>query len=122
MKNFLLYLFFFTYSASILKPAVPYLSDLLAHTFYYAEHVKTVHVENGKYHVHHELVKQAQENKADENGGYLKKIALPDEHLISTNSFSFFSPFFPHYYLSPVSQSIVPACINAVFSPPRCRC
>ncbi len=120
MKNFLLYLFFFTYSASILKPAVPYLSDLMAHTFYHAEHVKTVHFENGKYHVHHELVKQAQKNTGNENNDYLKKISLPEEHLIIENSFNFFSPYFPHNYLSPVLQSIVPVCMNAVFAPPRC--
>jgi hypothetical protein len=120
MKNFLLYLFFFTYSASILKPCVPYLSDIISHTFYYAEHVKTVHFENGKYHVHHELVKMAQKNTGDENGGYLKKISLPDEHLIVTNNFSFLNPYFPHPYLLPVLQSITAGCTNAVFSPPRC--
>lgn len=120
MKNFLLYLFFFTYSASILKPVVPYLSDLIAHSFYYAEHVKTVHFENGKYHVHHELVRQAQKNTGDENGGYLKKISLPDEHLIIINSFSFFNPFLLHNYLPSTLQRILPVPGNAVFSPPRC--
>ena len=120
MKNFLLYLFFFTYAASILKPVVPYLSDLIAHSFYYAEHVKTVHFENGKYHVHHELVRQAQKNTGHENGGYLKKISLPDEHLVIANSFSFFNPYFPYNYLPPALQSIVAVCHNAVFTPPRC--
>jgi hypothetical protein len=99
---------------------MPYLSDLIAHTFYNAEHVKTVHFENGKYHVHHELVKLAQKNTGDENDGYLKKISLPDEHLITTTSFSFFNPYFPHNYLPAVLQSITPVCMDAVFPPPRC--
>jgi hypothetical protein len=120
MKNVLLYLLFFTCSVSILKPAVPYLSDFIAHTFYYAEHVRTVHFENGKYHVHHELVRQVQKNKEDENGGFLKKISLPDEYLITATALIFFNPYSPHNYLSFVLQSIVPACINAVFLPPRC--
>ena len=120
MKNTLLYLLLFTYSASILKPAMPYLSDAIAHTFYFAEHVKTVHFENGKYHVHNELVRQAQKNTGNENDGSIKKGSFPDEHLIATNSALPVNPSFYNNYSLHILHSILPVCRNAVFSPPRC--
>ena len=119
MKNTLLYLLLFTYSASILKPAIPYFSDTIAHTFYYAAHVKTVHFQNGKYHVHHELVKQATKG-TNENGGCLKKISLPDDHLTVSSFFYFIDPYLHNIYLHFGLDGILPACKNAVFPPPRC--
>ena len=38
----------------MLKPAIPYVSDAVSHVLWYNEHMATVHLENGKYHVHKE--------------------------------------------------------------------
>lgn len=47
----------------LLRPAVPYLKDGLAHTFFYTQHITTVHVENGKEHVHYEIKKALNETE-----------------------------------------------------------
>jgi len=119
MRDTLLYLLLFTYSASILKPAMPYLSDTIAHTFYHSEHIKTVHFENGKYHVHHELVKQTQRNTTNKNSDYIKKCSQPDEHLTTTESTVAGNPSFSTNYSVLILHSLLPVCRNAVFSPPR---
>ena len=53
------------YAFALLKPILPVLNDVIAHTFFKMEHLATVHYENGKYHVHVELQKVADktENK-----------------------------------------------------------
>ncbi len=50
------------YSFALLKPIIPVVNDVFAHTFYKLEHLATVHYENGKYHLHTELEKQDSEN------------------------------------------------------------
>lgn len=54
------------YSCMPLKPILPFASDFIAHTFNEFDHVATVHFENGKYHVHSEVAKDAQSNNDSE--------------------------------------------------------
>jgi len=56
MKKLLLYLLLVSYAIVTFKPVLPYVSDFVAHNFYYAHHMATVHFENGKHHVHYQLV------------------------------------------------------------------
>jgi hypothetical protein len=42
---------------------MPAITDCLAHTFWKMNHVATVHYENGKYHLHAELEKAADESE-----------------------------------------------------------
>jgi hypothetical protein len=48
-----------------LKPILPFASDFVAHTFNEFDHVATVHFENGKYHLHSEVAKDAQSKNSD---------------------------------------------------------
>ena len=120
MKKTLLYLLIFTYSASIFKPVMPYLSDAIDHTFYYAEHVKTVHFENGKYHVHNELVKHSRSSTNDDKDAMQKKMASSNEHLITTiYSTPSFSTYLSHNYFRHIQSSTFDIYINGDFPPPR---
>ena len=49
----------------MLKPVLPYVSDLLAHVFWYSDHMATMHYENGKFHVH---LQSSEAAKADYPG------------------------------------------------------
>ncbi len=55
MKKLLTYLVLYAYVVSLVKPVVPIISDLIAHTFYQLEHISVVHQHNGVYHVDKEL-------------------------------------------------------------------
>ncbi|MBA3664820.1 MAG: hypothetical protein H0W61_11520 [Bacteroidetes bacterium] len=55
MKKTAVYILLFLYVAVQLKPLAAVMEDVLAHTFFKAKHMATIHYENGKYHLHSEL-------------------------------------------------------------------
>ncbi len=56
------------YSFALLKPVMPVVNDLFAHTFYKMQHLATVHYENGKHHLHVELSSETDQKKEDSKG------------------------------------------------------
>jgi hypothetical protein len=52
VKRFAIYILLGFYVLSQLKPMAVVIEDVLAHTFWKAQHMATVHYENGHYHVH----------------------------------------------------------------------
>ncbi|MBC7867584.1 MAG: hypothetical protein H7X88_08615 [Gloeobacteraceae cyanobacterium ES-bin-316] len=59
MKNFWVSILLFSYSLVLFKPVFPYVSDFISHLVLYKTHITSVHHEQGKSHVHKELVKIA---------------------------------------------------------------
>ncbi len=70
--RFLSKLLLFSYALFMLKPALPVISDFLAHTFYKEIHLKIVHRLNGKEHVHYELCKLSKEGEKQKATGKWK--------------------------------------------------
>jgi hypothetical protein len=67
MKKIILHIVLLSYAVVLIKPVLPYVSDFIQHTFFYASHMATVHYENGKYHVHYQTAKEAAEEKQDKS-------------------------------------------------------
>jgi len=70
LKQILLYLLLFSYTTVLFKPVLPALGDFVAHTFWRLEHISSIHIENGKQHLHYELiglVKESTKEKAAAN-------------------------------------------------------
>jgi hypothetical protein len=65
LKRALLHIVFFLYTASVVKPVLPMVVDLLAHTFQELEHTSTVHAHNGEQHVHLEMQQLATPDSED---------------------------------------------------------
>jgi hypothetical protein len=60
------YLLLFIYANGLLAPVSPVINDMLAHAFWRAQHMATVHCVDGKYHVHYELYNAGKkDNKAN---------------------------------------------------------
>lgn len=59
LKRTLIYMLLYVYSFGLLKPIVPLVNDIVAHTLYKMQHLATVHYENGKYHLHAELASES---------------------------------------------------------------
>jgi hypothetical protein len=55
MRKITSYLLLFIYANGLLAPVSPIIGDVMAHAFWRAQHMATVHCVNGKYHVHYEL-------------------------------------------------------------------
>lgn len=81
MKRIALYIILFSYSALMLKPLSPYIFDTVAHIFYYTQHMATVHYENGKYHLHKELVDNAKKNESSKETPAAKKENSATDHI-----------------------------------------
>lgn len=90
MKKFVTYLLLFTFSTMLLKPAMPYVTDVLAHSFWYANHMSTVHFENGKYHVHKEVIDTEKESNQEKNTTLLKSFYSQDIFIASSWSYQSF--------------------------------
>ena len=81
MKQIALYIILFSYSMVMLKPVTPYISDLVEHIFNYTQHMATVHYENGKYHVHKELVDDAKQSNPEKEAPASKKENSANDHI-----------------------------------------
>ena len=61
-----LYLLIF-YTLALCKPIVPLVQDKLAHIFWKADHIATVHHHHGELHAEEEIAEAAQEEEQDKN-------------------------------------------------------
>lgn len=92
---------------------MPLITDTVAHTFWSHVHLRTVHYEHGKAHVHYELSKAAKDDFKDKHTGKQKLNASEDvctlPALISYPVLLKYSPaiyadpllFFPSAYTKP---------------------
>lgn len=78
----MLYIILFAYSSMMCKPVLPYLNDLIAHTLFYQFHMATVHFENGKLHVHKEVMKETAAENDKNKPVQLKKDNLQSDHIL----------------------------------------
>ncbi|MEO6406592.1 MAG: hypothetical protein ABIY51_05790 [Ferruginibacter sp.] len=85
MKKTAAYFFLFTYVIILCKPIGPVITDAIAHAFYYSQHIATVHYENGKMHVHKELMEKAGEESSSKDHCLIKKCQATDEYFSAGN-------------------------------------
>jgi hypothetical protein len=81
MKKAALYILLLSYTTVMLKPVAPYISDLVAHVFYYSKHMATVHYENGKLHVHKEILDNAKKEHPAKEAPSSKKDNSTNDHI-----------------------------------------
>ncbi|MBC7627141.1 hypothetical protein [Ferruginibacter sp.] len=121
MKKLLLYIILLSYAVVMLKPVLPYINDVISHTFFYAHHMATVHYENGKYHVHYEIARDIKDQKSDKStSSNLKKDNLTNEHLVTSclkNNF-IVADLATNYLLRP-SPDLLNGNVKNNYPPPR---
>lgn len=119
MKLVTTYLLLFTYSTIILKPLLPYTSDILAHIFWYKDHIATVHSHHGKFHVHKEIIDAAKSTNSEKNSTTLKKDFSANDHIVSKElNISNRDNFDPRYFCSTFSLLIY-TYLNSDYPPPK---
>ena len=85
MKKLLLHIILFSYTIVMFKPTFPYINDAINHVLFYKQHMATVHFENGKYHVHAEVVKNTKEEDSNKNTSSSKKDNTSTDHVVIIN-------------------------------------
>lgn len=86
MKKIALYIMLFCYSVIIIKPVVPYVADAVAHVFYYSQHMATIHYENGKLHVHQELIDENEQSPKQSEAPVSKNDKSITDHISISNT------------------------------------
>ena len=82
-RRIMIYTLVCIYSFALIRPITPIVNDAIAHVFFKMEHLATVHFENGKYHVHSELQKAAE--NTDSKGSTVSIFETLADHLKNDN-------------------------------------
>ena len=119
MKKGILYIILFSYSVIMLKPVIPYVSDTIAHIFWYSKHMATVHYVDGKFHVHKAVMEEEKKNGADKNPYSVKKEQSQSDHLISFIKPIVFKKIILNIYFNIYSSPLVLADLKNDYPPPK---
>ena len=103
----------------LLKPVMPSVADLLAHTFWYSQHMATVHFENGKYHVHYQYIEESKKNFPGKNSHAIKNETSINDHLVIINEYDFSIDTIISNQFSSTSVSILNNYSNCDYPPPK---
>lgn len=103
----------------MIKPVSPYITDAVAHIFYYTQHMATVHYEDGKLHVHKEVIDEAKKTQSQSESPASKKDNSTADH-ISTTYKNITGPFFNPFTYFPCSTVLTHDNFSyGDFPPPR---
>jgi hypothetical protein len=119
MKKILLYIFLFTYTTIMFKPLLPYITDTVAHIFWYSSHISTVHYENGQYHVHIESGKISKKSAPEKNNSIFKKDISANEYFIHTEKYSILKYQSPRQFYYTSSSKYINIYFQNDSPPPR---
>jgi hypothetical protein len=81
IRLFLFRLVLVFYVVSILKPLKPIAGDMLAHCFWEMEHLATIHVEHGKFHVHAEIAQEEKNTSSPKKSTTAQNEVFSDTHI-----------------------------------------
>lgn len=121
MKQVALYIILFSYTLVILKPVTPYISDAVAHVFFYAQHMATVHYQNGKFHVHREIIDNAKKTASDKESESpsSKKQNSANDHIVLAQRHQVINLSSVKAYHILASSSLMYTNISGDYPPPR---
>ena len=119
MKKFLLHIVLVSYMMVMLKPALPYVSDLVGHVFFYAQHMATVHYENGKMHIHKEIVDNAKKEASQKELPASKKDNSANDHINFAATATITTRMFTAVQQAPINSVLHDHYLYADYPPPR---
>lgn len=105
----------------MLKPVTPYISDAVAHVFFYAQHMATVHYQNGKFHVHREIIDNAKKTASDKESESpdFKKQNSANDHIVLTQLLQTIHIYTVTVYYVIPSSSLLYTNICSDYPPPK---
>lgn len=119
MKKAIIYLLLFSYSLMLMRPVAPFAADIIAHTFWYSQHIATVHFENGKYHVHYQYMSESQKNAPGKNAHATKTETFSNDYLVSQQEYNFSIRLVMNSYSTKPSSSIPEVYPSCNYPPPK---
>ncbi|MEP7237323.1 MAG: hypothetical protein ABI685_05650 [Ferruginibacter sp.] len=119
MRQAALYIILFSYSMVMLKPVSPFISDAVQHIFNYTQHMATVHYENGKYHVHKDIVDNAKKEASQKELPASKKENSANDHISIQQKQALQVSFLNTSYQITVAANLLTNYLAGEYPPPR---
>ena len=119
MKKLILYILLLSYTIVVLKPVLPYVGDVIGHVFFYAQHMATVHIENGKMHIHKEIMDNAKKEASQKELPSAKKENSANDHISLQQKESIPDTRLKKLYLIPFTSALLYNYLPGEYPPPR---
>ena len=103
----------------MVKPYLPYASDVIAHIFWYSDHIATIHSHNGKFHVHKEIIEAEKSAESGKNAKILKKDNNPVDCIVTKELNIISQKYFNKKYYSPLPAHLICTYLSSDFPPPK---
>ena len=93
MKTTAAYYFLVLYTLAVCKPILPFVQDELAHIFWKAKHLATVHHHHGDHHAEKEVAKAAHHEHPDKHPATTKTSEPVSVHIVVETLYGITKPF-----------------------------
>ncbi len=119
MKKIALYIILFSYTVIMIKPVSPYIADTVAHIFFYAQHMATVHYQNGKFHVHREVIDNAKKTANQTESPASKKDNSTSDHIALQQKTDSVTAQTQIFYFQQRASALPNSYLEGIYQPPR---
>lgn len=82
MKITIAFILFILYTLALCKPVLPFLKDEVAHIFWKAQHIASVHHHHGDHHAEDEIAEAAHEEENNKNPATTKTSEPVSVHMV----------------------------------------
>jgi hypothetical protein len=107
------------YTLAMCKPVLPLVQDELAHMFWKARHLQTVHHHHGHHHAQEEVAKAAQEEQNDKHAATSKPSEPIAVHIFSHTIYKLPQPFLRKEKYRSMVSSVTTISLDKHYPPPK---
>ena len=101
------------------KPLLPVIKDEIAHLFWKAHHMATIHHHNGDHHAEEEVATATHEDES-ENTSTTTKLAEPVSiHLVTQSDYNFLQPTITEQKFGAGIYKLSTQCLSKHYPPPK---
>ena len=119
MKTIAAY-FLLLYTLAMCKPILPAIQDKLAHIFWKAEHLATVHHHHGDHHAEEEIAEAEHEDNANKQPATIKTSEPVSVHIVVEILYSISQPTIHKQKFAVNICNVSTVSLEKYYPPPKC--
>ena len=119
MKITIAYFLLFLYTIAMCKPVLPLVQDKLAHIFWKAAHIATVHHHHGGHHAKEEIAKAAHEEESNKLPAPSKTPETVSIHIVLQSFYSLASFSIEKKVFGAKNHIISSHTLDTMYPPPK---
>ncbi len=115
----LVYFVLLVYLTATFKPILPVATDLLAHAFWKANHIESIHHQHGSHHLQSEITQAERQNDTNQNNSALKFSEPVALHLVAVITYDLSRSVAGMQYSPAISHSLYNTNLESIYPPPK---